>query len=423
MDNNYLYINSYALIWIILLVIYLIKNRIWGIGGIILLVYSISAISSNFFYTNGVGFERVRFSFPPFIYLFICSFICILPFLKYSKQLSNLKIQLSDYNQIVYLFLLFCAPIVMEGFLEISIIAYKTNSSKLINIYEAEADIIGTQLSFIGRKTLAIIRWFQYIWPILFFYCLAKRNKYTKLCIVPLLAFLAGLFEGYAGASRVAIIRSIFYFIIIYVFFKSSLSRTTRKKINVLLISSIGFITLLLALITISRFNAITSDIDITTWISLYTGEGELRFAQHLWDLSQTSNGDTSFSLFKKIIGLDTFTDLEDRRNYYEMKLHIPTTIFYTYIGDWYFDLGKTGTVIFCCFLSLIQELTIKRIIKNKYIGLGSLLFLGLMANIFIFGIMYYTFKVYILQVLLIPTIIWTIIYTFANKKYKTKIK
>ncbi|WP_444338458.1 O-antigen polymerase [Phocaeicola plebeius] len=423
--DNYIYINAYALGWIILFLLFIIKNRALGIGGIILLTYCISSLSSNYFYTNTIGFERTIFSFPPFIFLFTCIFICILPLLIHSKELCSLQIKLTDKMQIVYIFLLLCTPIIIEGFLEISYIAFKTNSTKLVNIYESEVDIIGSQLSFIGRKTLAIIRWFQYLWPILFFYCIAKGNKYKKFSIIMMLAFISGLLEGYAGASRVTIIRSIFYFLIVYILFKSSLSIKTIRIINICIIVSISLIGGLLALITISRFNALSSNIDIFTWISLYTGEGELRFAQHLWDLKETTNGDTCFSLFKQILGLDTFTDLEARRAFYEMKLKIPTTIFYTYIGDWYQDLGASGTILFCIAIAIIQEKFIRRIIKRKYLTICNLLFLSMIICIFIFGIMYYVFKSYMVQVLILPNIIWAIIYNIKNnKKYKSlKIK
>lgn len=57
--------------------------------------------------------------------------------------------------------------------------------------------------------------------------------------------------------------------------------------------------------------------------------------------------GDNSFALFKNLLGMDTITDLEERREYYELHLGIPNRIFYSFIGDFFFDLGKYLTLIF----------------------------------------------------------------------------
>lgn len=166
-----------------------------------------------------------------FVYLFITNLICIWPLTRYSKSLSSIRVNLGGENKLLYIFLIVCIPIVIEAFFEMLFISVGTNTSRLGMIYDSEVDTVGNQLSFIGRKTCAIIRMLQYAWPILFFVCLLKRGKYIKLAFIPAIAIMVRVLEGYAAAARFVIVVAVMQMLITYFFFRPSLNIFIKKEL------------------------------------------------------------------------------------------------------------------------------------------------------------------------------------------------
>ena len=409
-----MYLSMYLYAWIAVFIIFVLRTKSVGIGGIIILTYVISAIASIIFY-NGLEFLSVGddLSWPPLIYLFSCINICLIPIYVYSKKMSALQVKLGgNKDSIIDGFIMLCSPFLFEAFVEMFIIAISTNADSLNGIYESSKDIVGEQLSFLGRKTMAICRNFHYLWPILFFYQLVKKKKGIYI-VAPLIATITGFLEAYASASRVGIVREIMYIFILLLLFKNSLDEKMRKKILKIFTISLCSTVFLLSLITLSRFdkgNQGGND-DILIWVSLYLGEGPIRFCQYMWNIVNFGNGDNVVSLFKEVIGLDPIVDMEQRREVYERITGIPCLIFYTFIGDFYIDFGPIFTVVICIIFSMSLYFYLKKCITRGYLYLDSILFLGLMLLMLEFGFMYYTFKVYIVQLLLIPNIMFTIIY------------
>jgi len=113
---------------------------------------------------------------------------------------------------------------------------------------------------------------------------------------------------------------------------------------------------------------------------------------------------------------MDTITDLEERREYYELHLGIPNRIFYSFIGDFFFDLGKYLTLIFTFLFSFSLDHYIRNILKRGYYTMPSLLILAMIILVLEFGIMYFCFKLYIVQILLIPNFILVYLYSLQKK-------
>lgn len=416
-----IYLAGYAILWIFLLVSFILKNKKLETGGMLLITYTISALSAIVFY-NGIGAflnSGNDIELAPLLYLFFCLNICMFPLYRHSNQLSKLKLEVSYKGDSILLqFVRLTSPFIIEAFIEIAVIAMGTKTSSLGVLYETTNDSVGMQLTFLGRKTMAICRWFSYLWPIFFFYFWGKGKKNRKYAIIALLAFSTLILESYAGASRVGIVRNLMYFFIVFLIYKATLPVAEKKKIARLFSVGVPLLIVLLALITISRFNyGYSGDSDILTWITLYSGEAPIRFCQYLWDIKQTMEGDNTFSLFKELLGLDTITDLEQRRDYWGGRIGIPNEIFYSWIGDIYFDLGRIGTVVYVIIFSLSLEFYLKRIIRRGFLTLSSVLIMSMLLLILEFGIMYMTFKVYIIQLLLIPNFIFVISFNLLSKK------
>lgn len=417
-----IYLAGYAIAWITLTVLYIIKTRYIGLGGVLLITYSLSALMSIVFFEGMGAFLTVgqNISWQPLLYLFLTINICLLPILRHSKNLCRIPFRNnSKGNKFLKCFILICSPFIIEAFLEIGFIAIFTSASSLGGIYESTNDNVGDQLSFLGRKAMAIVRWFTYIWPILFFYFL-NRGKQEKIAIlVSFLACSCVILEAYAGASRVTIVRYLMYLFIIFVLYRVNMTKELRHKILKAFIFIGITLLILLSLITISRFamgGGGNNTSDIWTWVALYIGESPIRFCQYLWDVKGTMEGDNNFSLIKELLGMNPITDLEERREYWELRLGIPNRIFYSFIGDFFFDMGKIYTLIFTFVFSISFEYYIRRILKRGYYTMPSLLILAMIILVLEFGIMYFCFKLYIVQLLLIPNFILVYLYSLQKK-------
>lgn len=415
-----IYLSGYALAWITILVIFLIKNRKVGIGGILIITYSISALTSILFY-NGLGTltNGEDIDWIPLLYLFICLNICMLPIYIHSNELVKLRLQTTDKGlSFIVFFMQVVSPFVIEAFIEILYIAYDTNSNSMGAIYESSNDVVGTKLSFLGRKTMIICRWFNFIWPIIFFYLYSKGKSYYKYAWIALLAFSTSILEAYAGASRVGIVRNLMYFFIVFILFKSSLPSNIKNKIVKIFTIGVPVMAIFLWLITIARFKygGANNSFDVITWITLYSGEAPIRFCQYAWDVNGTMDGDNTFAILKELLGLNPITDIEQRRDFWEARLGIPTRIFYSWIGDVYFDLGKFSTLLYSLVFAGILEFFIRKIAKKMVYTLSSITVLSIIILTFMFGIMYYPFKTYISQILLIPNLIFLMFYNYFSK-------
>ncbi len=419
-----IYLGCYAIAWIALLVIYLLKTKKVGLGGMLLITYTVSALTSIVFY-NGLGSILVSgedIEWPPLVYLFICLNICMIPIYVHSKELDGLRFQANNRGgAFIVLFMQLMSPFVLEAFVEILYIAIQTQTTSLGSIYESSEDIVGSHLSFIGRKTMAVCRWFVYIWPIIFFYLYGKGKEYRKYAWIAMLAFLTSILEAYAGASRVGIVRNLMYFFIVFLLFKASLPSNVRKKIVKIITIGLPILVVSLVIITIARFNSggANENIDIFTWLSLYSGEAPIRFCQYLWNVDVTMNGDNAFGLLKELLGMNPITDLEERREYWEPRLGIPNRIFYSWIGDIYFDFGRVWTVIYAFAFCCILEWYIRKLIKREVYSFSTITIFALIILVLEFGIMYLPFKAYILQILLIPNFLFLIVYNFMSRNVR----
>lgn len=399
----------YAGVWGLFLLYFIKKSKHFGLGESLLATYFLSAITSLFFYETRSLIQAINIQLPALLYVQICSFLIIYPFLFYSKELSTLTIK--EYYRFDKLYPIFqlLLPFVALVTIEYIYGALSTNSDTLGDVYEASFDSggkesIGYQLSGFNSLTFRQISRFYYLWPILLFECLRRSDKMRKMAVVPLLCILSLLLSSYCAAARVGIVKTIMYVVLVFFFYKNSLDKNTYRKVLLIGTWSGGLLVALLALISLSRFAGLSRDVTMSEWLSLYMGEGIVRFSDNVWDLTRTSDGDTSFSLIRSLLGLDTFTDYYERRDYYEMYFGIPTNIFYTFVGDWYQDLGRFLTPVLCVAVSFVEYKILRKTCKNQVIGMGSVLFLGLISYFVMFGFMYFVFKVYGSQITILQS-------------------
>lgn len=385
---------GYAAVWFLLFYFFYKKKQTIGIAGFTLLFMGVSALTTIYFYQNSQK-QIANIQITPFLFILSCVLICLWPFIINAHGMKKIGLaQYEDNNNIIYYFLLLSSPLLIWAIIELSYAAIHTEISALVEIYD-DRQKMKTKLSGVGYICVGYMRQFDLIWPILFFYCVSKAGRYKKFAYVALLGTLCMCLDGYIGASRAAIVRQIIYFICVYFMCKNTLSKTLNRRITVFSGGLLAVVGMFLIAITISRFSSGNSSVDILTWISLYSGEGVLRFSEYIWDLDQVSYGDTNFSFVKSCLGLDTFTINDMRREYYALKFNIPTHIFYTYIGDMTMDLGKPLTLVFFIAISSMINSTIRKSLNRGYYTYTSLYWLSVYSLMIIFGIMYFFCKTY----------------------------
>lgn len=409
-------LTAYFVAWLLLTSIFLWRKKHIGFGGVLLITYTISAFTSIIFNDATLFISGKVIKVDALVYLFVFSNIIMLPVYIHSNELSNFEFKENGSKELLKLFLIVSIPLSFEALLETIVIAINTNVNTLGDIYESEVDLLGDKLSFIGRKTTSIVRWFTYLWPILFWYLLSPNNPYKKYAIGPLLAMLQLLLWAYAGAQRVAIVRYIFYIYIIYLLLKNNIDEKVRSKILLFGGGIVVCSIVLLFLITISRFNNNDLSINIWEWISLYTGEGPMKFCENIWSNTVYQNGDNTISIFKEILGFDTFTDIDEKRDFYLMKGGAPTNIFYTMIGDFVYDFGLIVTGVVSIIIAILINMYFKYIIKRGYVTIASLFTLGLILLSLEFGFMYFCFKQNNVQHSLIYSIVFLLLYRLLKK-------
>lgn len=361
-----------------------------------------------------------KMGFPPFIYLFVCICICIWPFIKFSNKLSLIKVDVVANMKIIEQFLKICLPFIVWGFVTLLIQVATVNTGALADAYADTSEGIDAfaNVNWLGKKCIVLIALLSYLWPIFFFCCISNKSS-KKIAAIPLIASFCSILISYACGARVGIFRSGLFFLIVYLIFKNSMGKALVKRINLYLIVGVGIVVLTLALITISRFGE--SDEDIMSWIAMYAGEGPLRFSEYAWNLNVTSEGDTCFSFFKQMLGMDTFTSNIDRRNHYALVLKIPTTIFYTFVGDWYIDLGFFPTLILCLCISYVLYKILKKITTRGTIQLTGIAILSIACLVFVFGFTYYSIKTYTVQMDIVRSFVLLFGIKLFSNKYKAK--
>lgn len=218
-----------------------------------------------------------------------------------------------------------------------------------------------------------------FISPLLFYY-LVKGVKFKRYFYCVAFAMMTTVLLSLVGGGRGTMVNEVNYIVICYLMFSGLLSKRMKQKTKRMGFVLLTSVVLCLTVITFARSNYSTSKaskqqkLDLITWVALYLGQGPLEFSRQMYPSTVRTEGDNSFSLVKATIGLKTFKDNNERREYWENKQTIQNFIFYTVIGDIYSDLGYTNTVIFillvslfmCCYFYNNRKLKIQTVVVSS---------------------------------------------------------
>lgn len=402
-----------------LLVRHLIRHRSFDGGALLLTIWSTSSLFSLYYFlANQSNYHSL--SFLPFIYLLVILLISFHPILSYRSD--NIKSVIGPTQFIYYLSLFsICTSIIPIVENLIQLLSVGINKQSIVDVYnlKREEDVVDW-FSWIGRKTNALNNLFSYIHPILFFYWLSKNKATKKLSLYLLIPITNGLIYAILISARVTLVTMAIYYFFLYILFKNSIVEELKKRIKLYGLVGGGVLLSLILVISIVRFKSMdASDMKILDWISLYGGEGTLNFNQDMWTTKAFMNGDNNFSLFKSLLGIDTFTDILDRRAYWEPRTGIRGHVFYTFIGDIYGDLGP----MLCLLLFLVISWIIrKELIKGNKVPFHSIILLSTWYSICATGFTFYAFKTtWGSLILILHIVLYTIMKYLTMKSVKRR--
>lgn len=375
---------------IILFLLFLIKAHalskfslsLWIFSGINTIIYSTVLLG---------GF--VNFNIWPVLFLDICILIYIYPL----TRIRILKLNISSYTvkNIEYLMLLLGIMSILP-FIEHLIYMFNTfsvASNSIVDMYEDKMDgksNIITWLDPLAFFFYGIIGNFRYIMVFLLFILFCKKRKIENW---KLLLYCIAVLNPIIGSINTSGRGAFFFFlitlVILYLLMRESFIIKISRTLKLAFVSIIVLFASAVILITILRNDG--AEYDAWIWSSLYFGEGQVNFFQDMWNIRTYTQGDNSFSYFKYILGLDTFKDYLDRREFWNIsKTGVDPVRFYTFIGDWFSDIGY-----YTILLIFILSIWIYYIIKRKKYTLTSLYIIYIYIYIICTSFTCYSLKSY----------------------------
>lgn len=380
------------------LLYWVFKQNKSGVSKIILVEWLISCIFT-YVYTYFRLETDVDFDFLPVLYWDVCYLIYLFPVLGIEVRKIDASDKFVEYSIIFLMFLGILSLLPFYENLVYLIKNYAIQSSTILEIYEDKMDVYNkanlvTWLSPISVAIQNLILKFNYSALIIFFIIISKREYISN---IKLLLFACYFFNSicyslnYSGRGafvEFALVASVFYLI-----FRDIIVLRISTIAKVSFLSGLIGATICLLILTVIRVGSDSDNVEYWLSASLYLGEGQVNFFEHMWNCKASAQGDYNFSFIKDILGLDTFTDYLRRREYWcYSRVGYDPVRFYTFIGGLFADL-RYYTILFILFLSYFFYRMLRKC-DGKY-SLLSLYMIYVYLDILVMGFSIFNFMVY----------------------------
>lgn len=372
---NHVLVAINAIAYIIPLILYYKKKRQIDIGFLFYMIFAVSAIGSFWYYSQeDVDLYYPNIELSAFIYLWLMINFCLLPL----YQTNLRKITYIDDRGIAPLLDGLSIMFVVLSLLPIVSLLSKVSLSMFVGndlgrMYESDADKSALYFSGISKYCFALIRRFEDILIILFFYQLSKAKK--DWALINAMWLPIGLFVLFkvASGSRGGVMSTFIAFFAMALFLRNTFEQKTFAYIRKIGVVFTSFIIVVVSAISISRFffsvSAASSRATLDRWISQYLGEGMVRFNDTVWNNDILMNGDQNIIFLKHLLGFDVIENYDTFMMFYEAKLGLPVNVFYTFVGDWVLDFGIIGTIV----VTVLFYILFKKLLNSYKSGVNIL--------------------------------------------------
>ena len=404
-----LYVN---VILIFILLIYLFYTKRPLISKILVGIWLISFICACIYAQYGL-FGMVNIQYMSLLYFDICILTFLYPLIMnditFNYVISENSVRICE-RLLLVLGVLFTVP-----FIE-NVVHFKNTfsdpSDLILDVYTDKMDVynkdeIVTWLDPISLQITKTFGRFNKISILLLFLIFTKRVKISYTCyLFYFIAVFTPILGDINSSGRGAFAFFIISLIVLYTLFKKHLTIKIPKKLITIASFIIGIC--IIGIIVITTMRADSYGADGWIWTSLYFGEGPVRFCDQMWNIKCSTLGDNSFSYFKSLFGFDTVTDpLLRRQVWNECITGVDPIRFYTFLGDWFSDLGVCLTLPFIALLSF----GVNRYLKKRTHGMVGIYLVYTYIYVFATGYTYYCFKsAYSQYTILLSVIVFYII-------------
>jgi oligosaccharide repeat unit polymerase len=225
------------------------------------------------------------------------------------------------------------------------------------------------------------------------FYYSTLKGKSHVLSALLWLCSIYPLLSGISGGARAIMSYWVFDIIVAYLLFRNFFSNKLAHVIRIVVLSGVFLMVSVFALLTIGRFTsgAYQNGNFVGSSIVSYLGQGTLNFNQYVLNNDVYQYGDNTMPLFRKMVGLESSSNIRERQAKWSEKMKIVQGYFYTFVGDFYFDWGPLGTFFLMMFLSIYLRNKIR--IRGDTIHVKKLFLIYFWSVIINHGLFYYSFK------------------------------
>lgn len=390
---EYINVLLYLLLFIILYrrkcnKVAILATGIWLLSAVIGLLYVQMPVP---IYKNALGHDL---TFAPFLYLFVCFFITLLPLLSSREDVCVIY---TTKKHLLYPFLWVLAVCALFPFLESLFYLIKMVITGQFMTMAANYDDISAgniqafQVSYISNRILVLLICMKLITPILFFYVYqnVKASKYLKIGLF--IASITPAVNNMCNGGRVQTVFITLYYIALYLLFKKALNESARKllkKISLYIFVVIG--TAFIAM-TVGRF--VLGDKfgggSALDFIFQYTSEGMFNFDNSLYYVKKSTDGLATSWTIMNHFGLTDSLPV-NYTDFLTGRLGVPGWWFYTYIGDLYADFGFVGTLLWISTLSFVFLM----IRMRRNMDIADLFLYSIYLHIVVNGLFYYPHKI-----------------------------
>lgn len=241
-------------------------------------------------------------------------------------------------------------------------------------------------IEYVGHSILKWLSGLCYTILIMFFYAYSFIKKQYLLKVLLIISSLSAIYLGLLVGGRTNLIYWVLTFIFCLVLFWSYLSAKKKRSITIVSLVTLGLLFAYLIFISIGRA-AVGHDGDTENFLLIYAGQSYLNFCYFYENLNfHQYTGYRIFPLTSSLI-FGSF-DLNEYRDLIMSQSGMNIGIFYTFLGDIFVDTGLIGVFLY----SVIYFNVVKKVMKRKIFTLSDLLILGILYQIPLHGLFYYSF-------------------------------
>lgn len=386
MESDFVLILGYLMAWMIVFVERFKRTKQFDAVSFTVVTYIIYAFFSYLLIKTANDFHPLHLF--PFIYLFVLLYIGMLPLIKFSSS-DNIKIKQPSITSLNILSLIFIISTLFyfpESISKMSqgITMMLLDSTYGLDMYNETMEGASEAGKSISNIASIISGAFTQIGLLMTVYYLTLPNGKKWIAIGLVISSIMTMAGGISTGQRGAIVEPLLVLMATYFLLKRFIIPRYRKPIKVAGVVLLSLLTLVVVLLTISRFDSPHSSMDARSSTFYYLGHANLIFNNYALDDNGIRYGDRTVPIFKKILGFSNVPNnfIERRAKYSQLKVN--DEVFITYVGDIAIDYGPIMAFIIIVTFSLLFTNKLKA--KNGVYGFHQLLLVHFVLYLCVIG-------------------------------------